>query len=168
MKKLKKILNNYNDFVPPKLFTIILLVITSLIISFLTFRIDNDFWFLINLGERILKEGFITTDIFTIHSNFSFLPQQWLTDIIFYLIYSKFKTFGMYVLITIINLIITTLIYKISMLINNNKVKFSLAVTIVTTLMLSITLVTTRPQIFDILLFLTEIYLLELYIKKKK
>lgn len=166
MKKLKKFISNCRNFVPPKILTIILLIIMSLLVSFFTFNLDNDFWFLINLGERILNEGFITTDIFTIHSNLSFFPQQWLTDVIFYLIYSKFKVFGIYVLVMNINLIITFLIYKISMLISNNKVKLSLSVTIITIIMLSIAFITTRPQIFDILLFLMEIYLLELYIKR--
>ena len=62
----------------------------------MTFKIDNDFWFLIKIGKTILEKGFITTELFTIHSNMTFIPQQWLTDIIFYFIYNKLGIYGIF------------------------------------------------------------------------
>jgi len=170
---MKRIKNKINSFIKsfkewniPLILVVILLIMVTLVTSFLTFRLDNDFHFLINLGERIINEGFFYVDNFTIHKNLSFFPQQWLTDIIFYLIYNKFNIVGIYIFINIINLIITFLIYKLSMLISQNKAKLSLIITIFTTVISSVFFVTTRPQIFDIVLFLIEIYLLELYIQK--
>jgi len=164
--KLKKIFNEYLKWSPPKIFVILTLLIFILFIGIITFRLDNDFWFLINTGKHILTNGFPLVEPFTIHTDLNFIVQQWLTDVIFYLIYNKFGVYVIYIFVNIINIIIVTLIYKLSMLISDNKVKLSVCITIIIDLLLSISFITTRPQIFDIILLLTELYLLELYIKK--
>ncbi len=163
---LNKFLQKYKKWNPTKGVRLLLLFI-PIILLFITFRIDNDFWFLINTGKTILEKGFITTEIFTIHEGLSFIPQQWLTDIIFYLLYSKFGIYGIFFFLQLINIIIIYIMYKLCLLVTNNKIKLSLLITIITDFILEISVFTTRPQIFDILFLLLEIYLLELYIKNK-
>lgn len=164
---LRKILHKYKTWNPPKEVRLLLLFL-PIILLFFTFNIDNDFWFLINTGKTILTKGFITIEPFTIHEGLKFIPQQWLTDVIFYILYSKLGVYGIFALLVIINILIIFLMYKLCLLVSNNKVKLSLLITIVTDILLEMFAFTTRPQIFDILLLLLEIYLLELYIKKKK
>lgn len=163
--KIKEFIDNYSFFTPPKIFVFLWLSVLVLFICLFSFKIDNDFWFLINTGKYILNNGYPLTEPFTIHANLEFIVQQWLTDIIFYLIYNKFGIYGMFVFMTIINCIIITLIYKISLLITNNKVKISLIITTITFMLLNYCFIITRPQIFDIILLLIELYILELYTK---
>ena len=151
---------------PPKLLIFTILLIFILFVSINCFRIDNDFWFLINLGKNILNNGFTRIEPFTIHNDFSFIIQQWLSDVIFYIIYSKFGVYGMMIFLSILICIIVTLIYKLCMLASENNVKISTTITIIITFLLNMYFITTRPQVFDILLLLCELYLLELYVIK--
>lgn len=153
---------------PPTILLISALLIISLFATFLKFNLDNDFWFIINTGKYIINNGFPTVEPFTIHSDLEFVVQQWLTDIIFYLTYSKIGIYGMLALMTILNSIIFILLYKICKLISGNKIKLSFVITMITGLIITFFYINTRPQIFDILFFLLELYLLELYINKKK
>lgn len=164
--KIKKFLNDYMKWKPPKIVVFISLFIPFLFLFLMDFKLDNDFWFLINTGKYIINNGIPHIEPFTIHSNLSFVAQQWLTDIIFYLIYNKFNIYGMYIFILISNIIVVFLLYKISMLISNNQRKLSMITSAIVDIMLIMSFLTTRPQVFDIILLLSELYLLELYIKR--
>lgn len=169
-KKLQNVINKFlNDFFnwnPPVIFIFAIIFVFSIFISLIHFKLDNDFWFLINTGKYIINNGFPITEPFTIHSELSFIIQQWLTDVIFYYVYNKFDINGMLFLVTAVNIIVTFLIYKICMLVSEKRVKYSILLTILVSILLNMTFMTTRPQIFDILFLLFEIYLLELYIKQ--
>ena len=153
----------------PSIFaTILLLLFPFIIFGLKEFKLDNDFWFLYNTGKVIIQKGFIMIEPFTIHENLVFIPQQWLTDIIFYFIYNKFNIIGMLILELIINGLIIFLFYKLSMLISNRNNSSIILSIILDSFLLIIGIITTRPQMFDIVLFTLEIYLLENYIKKDK
>lgn len=164
--KVKKFLNDYMKWKPPKFVVLISLFIPFLFLLLMPFKLDNDFWFLINTGKYIINSGIPHIEPFTIHSNLSFVAQQWLTDIIFYLIYNKFNIYGMYIFILISNIIIVFLLYKISMLVNSNQRKISMITSLIVDIILLMGFLTTRPQVFDMILLLLELYLLELYIKR--
>lgn len=165
---MKKIINKYRNWNPSTYATILLLLTPFLAFLYKNFVLDNDFWFLINTGKEILKDGFIHVEPFTIHEGLNFIPQQWLTDIIFYIIYDTFDIKGMFYLTIICNGIIIFLFYKISYLMNSNNKK-SLIITVFSDLFLIISgILTTRPQMFDIILFSLELYFIELYIKSTK
>lgn len=166
MKKIKQFLKKYLRWKPSLVVVLATMFIPFLFILLIPFKLDNDFWFLINTGKYIINNGIPHIEPFTIHSNLSFVAQQWLTDIIFYLIYNKFNIYGMYIFILILNIIIVFLLYKLAMLINNNQRKISIITTLIIDVMLIMGFLTTRPQVFDIILLLLELYLLELYIKK--
>lgn len=165
-EKIITALKNFSKLTPPKILVFLSISLFVVIINLNFTRLDNDFWFLINTGKYILNNGFPTIEPFTIHADLHFIVQQWLTDVIFYLVYSNFNIYGMFIFMSIMNIIITYLIYKICMLVSNNKVKISVIITILVDLIFSISFVTTRPQIFDVLILLTELYLLESYLKK--
>ena len=166
MKKIKHFFKKYLKWKPPLVVVLATMFISFLFIFLMPFKLDNDFWFLINTGKYIINNGIPHIEPFTIHSNLSFVAQQWLTDIIFYLIYNKFNIYGMYIFILISNIIIVFLLYKISMLISNNQRKLSMITSVIVDIILAISFLTTRPQVFDIILLLLELYLLELYIKR--
>lgn len=165
-EKIVTALKNYSNWTPPKILVFLTISLFVVIINLNFTRLDNDFWFLINTGKHILNSGFPTIEPFTIHADLQFVVQQWLTDVIFYLIYSKFNIYGMFIFMSIMNILIAYLIYKTCLLLSNNKVKISIIMTILVDLIFSISFVTTRPQLFDVLLLLTELYLLESYFKK--
>ncbi len=165
--KIKNILKDYIKWCPSKKIRMVFLILPIIFLGFNTFKVNNDFWFLINTGKYILNNGYIKIEPFTIHEGLNFIVQQHLTDIIFYLVYSNFGITGMFILINIINIIIVYLLYKICLLVSQNQIKISLLITIIIDMMMSVSVLTTRPQIFDITFLLLEIYLLELYIKNK-
>ena len=165
MKNLFKKFKNWN----PSVYAVILLsLVPFLLLLAKGFSLDNDFWFLINTGKTILNDGFIHVEPFTIHQGLTFVPQQWLTDVVFYLIYNNFGIKGMFYLTVACNCLILFLSYKVAFLVSNNRRK-SLIITIICNCYLMINgFLTTRPQMFDIIFFTLEIYLLELFIKKGK
>jgi hypothetical protein len=165
---MRKILNNYKKWNPSTLSVILLLMIPFIFFLYRGFVLDNDFWFLTNTGKEIIKNGFINIETFTIHSGLSFIPQQWLIDVLFALIYNNFGINGMFYLTLICNGIIIYLLYKTSYLISNNK-KRSIIFTIIADILLICThIITTRPQLFDVVTFTLELFLIESYIKKEK
>ncbi len=169
-KKINNFLHNYMKWRPSKLTVILILFLPIFIFeAIFPYMLNNDFWFLINTGKYILNNSFPHIDPFTIHEGLSLVIQQWLTDVIFYLIYNKCGIYGIYVFTLIAKILISYLIYKLCMLVSENKVKLSMFITLaVTTFLNMYFLITTRPQTFDIIILLLEIYILEYYIKKSK
>ena len=90
MKKIKIFFDNFQKWKPNNISTLIILLIPIFLFLILEFKVDNDLWFLINTGKTILKDGFIKEEIFTIHENLHFIPQQWLSSIIFYCRYGEY------------------------------------------------------------------------------
>lgn len=165
---MKKLINRLKNYHPCKPLALLYLLL-PIAISFFSLRIiDNDFWFLINTGRYLTEHPFPTIEPFTIHNNLSFVIQQWLTDVIFYGIYHTFGHLGIIILMFIMNILIMYLIYKICMLISDNRLSLSIIITNVISFLLLIFYIRTRPQIFDFAILLTEIYLLEKYIREKK
>lgn len=164
--KIKNFIKEYMKWTPSRYVVILILLLPLMIMSIKPFKLDNDFWFLVNTGKYIINNGIPYIEPFTIHTNFSFVAQQWLTDIIFYVIYKYTSVYGMYFLTFIFNALIVYLTYRLALLVSNNKTKLSLVITVVVDILYLTVFITTRPQIFDILLFTLEIYILELYIRK--
>lgn len=134
----------------------------------ISLNLDNDFWFLINQGEYIANNGFPIIEPFTIHNNFSFIIQQWLFDVIVYYIYTEIGKFGVIGLVYITAFILVCLIYKLCMLLSDNKLYLSVLITAYVYLLLCVWFMVSRPQIFTYVFLLTEILSLEIYTRKKK
>ncbi|MDP4181564.1 MAG: hypothetical protein Q8942_10765 [Bacillota bacterium] len=127
---------------------------------------DNDTFFHLSIGKNILEHGFTTVDPFSMHK-LNFTSQEWLSEVVFYLIYKFFSFTGLYIFQILITALILFTIYKINCLVSCNKKYLSLFVAIICTWLLQYTFIRIRPQIFTILIFALEIYVLESYLRSK-
>ena len=75
-------------------FAIFLIIIVSIAITSKEFQ--NDTFYIIKVGESILKNGVDMIDHFSIH-NIMYPYEHWLHDIMIYLIYSKAGFTGLYI-----------------------------------------------------------------------
>lgn len=130
--------------------------------------LDNDFWFLVNTGKYIVYHGFPTIEPFTIHQNFSFIVQQWLTDVIYYYIHLYLGGWGIVIFTMMQFLLILFICYKLCVLVSENRIHLSIILTSVVGFLLSLLFVRSRPQMFDFIILLSLLYFLELYIRKKE
>ncbi len=62
---------------------------------FVNFSVDSDTYWIIKTGEYICNNGIPTKDFLTMHSNMDLVVQQWLSDIIFYKLYSALGVIGL-------------------------------------------------------------------------
>lgn len=144
-------------------------VITIFTLIFFPFLIinktlDSDTWFLLNSGRFIMNNGLYTTEPFTIHTNFSFIFQQWLTDVIFWNIYKVFKETGLILFIYMEIILMNFIAYKLLKLISQNNNLTSFIGVIILDVISSMYFVT-RPQISTMINILLFLFILEMYAK---
>ena len=147
----------------------ILILIVGFIPSCVIFNIfkglDNDLWYLLTEGRYIIQNGIYHIDTISLHEGLDIVVQNWLSAVIFWIVYAFLGYKGIFFMVLLVNFVICYLIYKICMLISNNRKILSVIITIFTDLNLSLYFIVSRPQIFSFVILLLLIYLLELYIK---
>ncbi len=126
---------------------------------------DNDIWFLLNNGRYVLEHGFPTIDPFSIHEGLSYVMQQWLSAVIYFLIFKWFGKTGLLIFIYVVSFIILYFLYKLFYRVNDNKVIAILLSSLCVCLIEDY--IVLRPQVFTYLILIIEIYLLESYVKTK-
>ena len=132
----------------------IILIAFMLLPTFaISLNLDNDFWFLINQGRYIINNGFPNTEPFTIHNNLSFIIQQWFFDVILYFIYTFFGKFGVIAFVYAMSLVAACLIYKLCMLLSDNRFYLSILITAYIYLLLCMWFMVSRPQIVTYVYF---------------
>lgn len=145
----------------------ILIVLMFLPCFVVGLTLDNDIWFLLTSGRYVLSHGIPTIEPFTLHQNFSFLMQQWLSATIFWSIYSKLGAAGLLALLFVVYAAIVFVVYQLTRLISEDN----LAATFITTLFTASALkpvMFTRPMIFTMLILLCELYAVERFIRSGK
>ena len=163
MKRIKNMLVNYH---PSKKMLFLYFNIPLILVLF--WRVEyNDIWFLLNHGKYVLNNGFSSIEPFTIHQNFSFVMQQWLSSVIFYLSYSLLGKYGLLLLTLLVTGYIIFISYKLCMLLSDNRYGLSVLISTIVTTLLAASFITSRPHIFTFAIIITEIYLLEKYIKEE-
>ena len=163
MKRIKNMLVNYH---PSKKMLFLYFNIPLILVLF--WRVEyNDIWFLLNHGKYVLNNGFPSIEPFTIHQNFSFVMQQWLSSVIFYLSYSLLGKYGLLLLTLLVTGYIIFISYKLCMLLSDNRYGLSVLISTIVTTLLAASFITSRPHIFTFAIIITEIYLLEKYIKEE-
>ncbi len=130
--------------------------------------LDNDLWYILAEGRYIVNNGIYYQDVLSIHSGLDIVVQNWLSAVIFWLVFDFFKELGLIVLVIGMNFVICFLLYKISMLLSDDNENLSLIIMLLCDILLSINYIVTRPQIFSFAILLGVIYVLELYIKTGK
>ena len=161
---IKKIIKKYKNYHPNKWESFLFLIIPFVLGLFVSTRTDDDIWFLLALGKRILSEGFVHIDNFTIHTDLHIIVQQWLIDIVFYKSYMLFGKLGIFIIINLVNIYIIFITYKLLMLVTGNRRNLSVLFTCIIDCLLSMfSIIIARPQIFSTAILITELYLLENY-----
>lgn len=151
----------------PKGFKTLMLLLPLAGLILIPYKLDNDFYFLYPTGEYIVNNGFPTKDFLSMHSNMDIIVQQWLSDVIFYGVYKLFGLIGIMLTVYITYILFTFIMFKLCKLITNNFF-ISSCVTFVGSMVMSALFYRSRPQIFTYLIILTELYVLEKFVKDGK
>ncbi len=147
------------------LFCVALIFFPLLVISW---NYDSDIWFLLNHGRYVLQSGFPTTEPFTLHEDFSFCMQQWLSSVLFWKVYEIFGRIGLIGIVFVVTGVTMLVAFRLCRMISGNNTVISAIITFVFGYVLCDGFEVTRPQIFTYLLALSEFYCLEKYVRDKK
>lgn len=148
----------------PKAFRMFLIFLPVIGIFLIKAIVNNDFYFIYPTGEYIINNGFPVKDILSMHTGMNIIVQQWLCDVLFYSLYSKFGAAGLYAFMYICYAVIAVLIYKLNKLICENEF-VSAASALLADIVIAFFYAETRPQMVSYIVFLAEIYVLEKYYK---
>lgn len=143
--------------------------IPFLVVIFLSkmFLPDSDAWFLITTGKHIIETGEVTTiNPFVIHEGFSIIIQQWVVDILNYIVYDNFGTKGMFVWAILFLVVSNILLFKYLSYYTDN-VKLRSWIMVLSSFLL-FSFANTRPTSFSLPILLTELIILEEYDNNKK
>lgn len=130
-------------------------------------NVDNDTWFILNLGRYTLNNGFTFVDPFSMHEGLSYIFQQWLSGVYFY---SLYKLGGQTLLISIMvleSILMLYIMYKLIMLVSGKNYWVSVTLTALFSIFASVYM-TTRPEITTYIILITELLMLEKYIDTGK
>lgn len=125
---------------------------------------DGDLWFILNSGRYVLDNGFPYTEPFSMHEGLNFVLEQWLTDIVYWTIYSNFAAEGVVTFVIIMGGLILYLYEKTCYYISGNIV-ISKILTFVLGISAAPIFFLTRPQVISTFIFILEVYLLLKYAK---
>ena len=128
---------------------------------------QNDTYWLINTGRYIVHNGFPYIEPFTIHKGLDFIVQQWLSTIIFHESYQMGGIAGVHLLIIGICTVTLFLIYRLALQLAGGKKLIAAYITAFIGVIFSFYMVP-RPQVFSLLVFVTEVSLLECYVRNQK
>ncbi len=144
-------------------------LIPMIIVMIYVRSVDNDSWGVLAEGRYIVNNGIYHTDVLSMHEGLNTVLQNYSFAVIFYQIYEVFGGPGLYAATLLLNFLVCLLVYKICKLISDNNKNLSLVLMMATDIMLVLcTFVTTRAQMVSYVLFLSLIYILELYMKTGK
>lgn len=147
-------------------FNIIAIALLAIFVVALSpMEMQNDTFWSIKVGERLVKEGVFGIDYFSIHEGLDYVAHHFLTDVVIYLVYSLFDFVGLYVLECVLACIMAGLLLYLNNLICKNKI-ISVVMFVLQMLVLTI-YIAVRAQLFSFILFILEIILLEKYKEKE-
>ena len=125
--------------------------------------LQNDTFYTIKIGELILKNGIDMLDHFSFHTALAYTYPHWLYDVFIYLLYHLFGYPGLYISSIIFLYIILLFVFKINIKNTNNYPMSALGVFLCALAISSF--VTARAQLISFILFATEIYFIESFLK---
>ncbi|MDD2533155.1 MAG: hypothetical protein PHC86_00425 [Eubacteriales bacterium] len=130
-------------------------------------ELNNDLWFLLSSGRYVMENGFPVIEPFTLHQHFAFVMQQWLSSVLFWLVYHTFGQIGPLILTSLVFGLLIFIHFRLALLVAKNHFLLAYGVTLFSAIGIYPFMVT-RPYIFSTLVLLLELYLLELYIARGK
>lgn len=164
MKMLKKVDDQANRLLY-KLWFCVLIIFPFTAVSF---RLDPDIWHILNNGRYLLQKGIPYTDPFTLHEGLSYVAQQWLADGLFWVIYDAFGKLGLMLMLIAAGGIMYVLMYRLCRLTTNSSGRYALYFTAFSLFFLFFLFLKTRPQIISFICWITELLVLELYVRRGK
>ena len=143
-----------------RILSAILLIIFALYILAISPRqMQNDTFWSIKVGEKIINEGIFGIDNFSIHEGLYYIAHHFLTDILIYLVYSITGFAGLYAMEVILAGLIAYLLYLLNKEISGSKTT-SIIMTFAQMGIMSM-FIAVRAQMISYILFILEILLLE-------
>ena len=155
-------------YVPNKNIVYLYLVVPLIINAMLNYSSNEDIWYIMRYGKVILENGFIHTDVLSIHSGLHIVIQQSFSNVLFYLIYKYLGSFGFFLLCELMVGLYLFVIYKICMLLSNKNILLSVLIASITCTLLELNFITPSPRIFTYLNVLLIIYIMEKFYKNNK
>ena len=147
-----------------KILCIILIIYFSISIVNKTF--ENDTYFGIAVGNKILDVGFYTEEDFSFIEGLEYENVRWIFDIIIATVYNVFDYLGIYIFVMIITSIIGLSIYYI--LIKENCPKIIALILTFASIYLAQNVCVPSAQILSFLIFIWEYYFIQRLLEDKK
>ncbi|MBQ8044364.1 MAG: hypothetical protein IJ272_09525 [Clostridia bacterium] len=145
----------------------VVVVIFAVFILVISPRVmQNDTFWSIKVGERIVREGIFGLDNFSIHEGLHYIAHHFLTDVLIYVVYSFSGFTGLYVMEVMMALIMAGLLYLLNKEISGNKLIS--AVMLFLQMCIMAMYISVRAQMISYILFILELLLLEKYKREKK
>ena len=148
-----------------KYFYYLLFLVLIISIGLVKKTFQNDTFYTIKIGELISKNGIDMLDHFSFH-NLTYTYPHWLYDLFIYAIYHVGNFKGIYISTIVINMILLFCIFKSTHKITNSYAA-PFAVTLMSAIVMGQSYATARAQLVTYVLFVLEIYLIELFIKNR-
>ena len=153
-----------------KFHIIIIFAIILLTIGTVPKTLQEDTFYMIKVGEYICQNGIQVIENriepFAWQEGMMYTYPHWLLDIIFYLIFSTFDIFGIYVFAVISGIIIYLLIYYINIKVTKNNI-ISAVITIASIYLLK-GYITARAQVITYICCILTILFIEQFLETKK
>lgn len=148
-----------------KITIISIILIALLTIIYVTKTFQNDTFYLIKVGEQIVKNGIDFKDHFSFH-NLPYLYPHILFSVVVYIFYNLFANHGLYILTIIFSLILSFIMYYVN--IKNSKNKIIPLITTLLFVIYMVSFITLRAQIASYSIFILEYYFLNKLLKTNK
>ncbi len=163
--RLKKEINLRQDI--PKKDHFLFFALLFVPVLFINRSLNNDLWFLLNSGRYVLAHGFPLTEPFTLHSGFSFMLQQWLSAVIFWLVFDAWGKIGLLILVAFFYAILTWSLLRLNLIVSQHYFFVAFSLTMLTSVVIGLFMVT-RPYLLSTIVFIEIMIVLEKYAVSKR
>ena len=143
---------------------IILIIIFCFAITPIT--LQNDTYYTVKIGEYIMENGITGIDPFSWHEGLKYTFPHWAYDVMMYQIYNLGGFTGIYISTILFSCLLGVCVYLVNVKLNKNRV-LSFFITLGVIYLLR-DYIAARAQLVTFILFILEIYSIEMFLKTKK
>jgi len=119
------------------------------------------------MGRYVLHNGLPRVEPFTLHDNFNYVMQQWMSAVLFWLSYESWGQTGLIVAAALIYATMTALQFQLAMIVSGKNYFVSFLATLASAFFCYL-FVSARPYAFSTLIFVMETLILEKSIAARK
>lgn len=160
-------MSNFTKGSKKRTYIFLVSVITILVILFITrIQFNNDDYYMMANWREVLKNGFYTKDVLSMHHTYRASVEKWLSCALLYYIYHTWHMTGIYVVLSVIICLIAFLTYRVCFYTSGNRF-MALSFTIII-LTMSQLFFQVRPQTITCAILLSEVLCLEHFVKEGK